>query len=141
MIRKINVTHYKNKNASLEGFLEVPLTDVSNIVNFSVDLLYCAVINMIERNKITDFLHDLSKKVRHGGQLTLVINDIKNICKLYINKQISDDQFFSIIEETKNNILDEQIIKQLLDTNNFDILGIERNKSLIALSFGRKNNG
>lgn len=140
MIRKINLTHYKNKSQSIDGFVEIPITDLNNIINFSVDILYCSVVNMIEKNKILDFLNDIIKKIRYGGQLTLVINDIKNICQLFINKQISDDQFFDIIDNNKNNISEEQVIKYVLDTNWFDIIGIEKNRSMTAISFARKNN-
>lgn len=140
MIRKINVTHYKNKSSSLEGFVEVPINNVGDVVNFSVDVFYCAVLNMVEQDKLLDFLTNLTQKIRHGGQLTLVINDIKHICQLFINKQISDKQFFDVVNENKNNISDEQIIKHVLEGNLFDLIGVEKSRSMIAISFGRKNN-
>jgi len=140
MIRKINVTHHKNKNSStIEGFIEIPIANIDTIANFSVDVLYCATINMVEKNKTIELLDVLAKKIRSNGQLTLVINDIRNICELFLNRQISDEQFFDIIDNSKNNISEEQIIKHLLDKNMFEILGIEKNRSMIALSFGRIN--
>jgi hypothetical protein len=141
MIRKINVTHHKNKNSStIEGFTEIPITDIDSIANFSVDVLYCAILNMVEKNKTIDFLDKIAKKIRSKGQLTLVINDIRNICDLFINKQISDEQFFEIMDNSKSNISEEQTIKHLLKNNSFEILGIEKNRSMIALSFGRNKN-
>jgi hypothetical protein len=140
MIRKINVTHYKNKSSSLEGFIEVPISNVGEVVNFSVDVLYCAVLNMVDQDKLPDLLANLTQKIRHGGQLTLVINDIKHICQLFINKQISDEQFFGVINENKNNVSNEQIIRHVLEGGLFDLIGTEKSRSMIAISFGRKNN-
>jgi hypothetical protein len=141
MIRKINVTHLKTKNSStIEGFTEIPITSIDTVANFSVDILYCSILNMIEKNKTIELLDVLAKKIRSNGQLTLVINDIRNICELFINRQISDQQFFDVIDNSKSNISEEQIIKHLLDKNTFEILGIEKNRSMTALSFGRNSN-
>lgn len=140
MIRKINVVHFKDKNSNIQDFNNILISDIDNIVNFSVDVLYCAAINQIDSNRIQSFLENILKKIRLGGQLTVVVNDVRQICQTFLNRQITEEKFFQIVNENKNSISEEQIIRLILETNMFNIIGIEKDKSIVSLSFIRKSN-
>lgn len=139
MIRKINLIHYKNKQI-IKDFQEVAINDIDSIINYSVDILYCSCLNKIENNKISDYLDKISKKIRHGGQLVIVVIDVITICQSFLNRSISEIDFFRVIKECEFNLTESYIFDYFNKTNNFELIGIEKNQHMTALSFGRKSN-
>lgn len=139
MIRKINLIHHKYKH-EIKDFIEILINDIDSIPNFSVDIMYCACLSKVDGNKIESYLNKITKKLRYGGQLVIVVSDIISICKNYINKFLSDEQFFNLIQDCHQNLTKEYILKFILDTNTYDLIGVEEHQNMIALSFGRNNN-
>lgn len=138
MIRKIHLTHHKNKNR-VEGFIDIQHSEIDGIVNYSVDVMYCSILNKIDKTKIDEYIKKIMSKIRYGGQVTLVVIDIHNICQLYINKMITDDMFFDIIADHSNTITENKIMNMMIENDKFELIGCERNQQMVALSFGRKN--
>lgn len=137
MIRKIHLIHHKQKER-LTGFTEIPLTDIDSIVNYSVDMMYCSVLNKIEKSKISQYIDAICNKIRYGGQLVLTISDIKKLCSLYLSKSIDDNEFFESVADS-HQLLTEADVINTMSAKSFDLISVEKNKTNITLSFGRKN--
>lgn len=136
MNRKINLTYHKNKEI-IKGFLDVNISDISSVVNYSVDVLYCSVLNKIENSKINNYIDQIIEKIRYGGQLIISITDIHGVCKAYINKSIIDKDFFSIMQNTCENLSEEQIISYIQSKHGLEILGIEKIDYNTIINFQR----
>lgn len=139
MIRKINLIHHKYKH-NIKDFTEVSITDIDSMPNFSIDILYCSCLNKIEKSKTQTYLDKILKKIRYGGQLVLVITDIVSVCQQYIGRSLSDEQFFEIMQDCHQTVTKDFILKSILDSNKYDLIGLEEYQNMIALSFGRNNN-
>ncbi len=139
MIRKINVIHYKHKE-SIQGFTDIQISELSSLVNYSIDVMYCSVLNKVEKDKTNYYLDILADKVRHMGQLILVISNIRNLCAAYVNKSIEDKVFFETMKDVSEALTEEQIINYMLGKHNFDIIGMEKNHTMTAITFQRKKN-
>jgi hypothetical protein len=139
MIRKINIIDYTNKEKhNIKDFVDWDIKNIDSIPNASIDVIYCADLAFVAQDKTSATIDTIINKTRYGGQVTFVISDVYAIAKLYVDRQISEEQFLKIIEGVKNNISYEKITKQILDNKQFDIIGIEQNKILSAVTFGRK---
>lgn len=139
MIRKINLIHHKYKH-NIKDFTEISITDIDSIPNHSVDIMYCSCLNKIEKNKTQTYLEKIKKKIRYGGQLVLVVTDITAICKHYVNRALPEKEFFETIRDCEHNLTREYLIEYMLNSNTYDLIGIEEHQNMIALSFGRNNN-
>jgi hypothetical protein len=103
-------------------------------------MVYCSVLNKIEKNKINFYLDSISEKIRYGGQLMLVIADIRKLCEAYVNKSISDQIFFDSIKDVCEDLGEDQLINYLTTKHRLDVIGIVKNNSTTAITFQRKNN-
>lgn len=137
MNRKIHLVHHKQKDR-LTGFTEVPLTDVDSIVNYSVDMMYCSALNKVDKSKINQYMDAICNKIRYGGQVVLVISDIKKLCNLYLSKSIDDGEFFEAVADSHQLLTEHQIV-HTMTSKSFELLSVEKNKTDIAMSFGRKS--
>lgn len=139
MIRKINVIHHKHKE-SLQGFTDVQISEISSLVNYSIDMIYCSILNKVEKNKINFYLDSITEKIRYGGQLMLVVTDIRKVCERYVNKSISDEIFFDSIRDVSEDLNEDQMINYLTTKHRLDVIGIVKNNNTTAITFQRKNN-
>lgn len=124
MNRKINITHYKQKE-TIQGFLDVNISEMNSVVNYSVDMLYCAVLNKVEKNKIKHYLDQMIEKIRYGGQLIIKITNVHDVCKAYVNKSISNKDFFGMIQNISEELNEEEIITYITSKHGFEIIGFE----------------
>ena len=137
MIRKINVIHHKHKE-NVQGFLDVQVADLNTLVNYSIDIMYCPVLNKIEKNKTNYYLDLMSEKIRHGGQIVIVITNIKKICVAYIDRTLSDQSFFEMLRDTSESLDHEQIAQYLTTKHNFDLVNVEHANYTTCITLQRK---
>jgi len=138
MIRKINLIHHKHKS-SIPGFSDVQISDLDSIINYSVDVAHCSILNKLEKNKINQYLDQIATKIRYGGQLVLVIHNIRAICSAYTDKLISDQFFFEVIKDVSESLSQEEVILHISNKHGLNLIGLEKNNYSVALSFQRNH--
>ena len=82
MKRYANIT-LQNFVFNINNFENVLFNNIENLVNSSIDAIYCAILNKIPKDLIGSTISDLSNKIRPGGQLILVLTDTKTVCRLF----------------------------------------------------------
>lgn len=138
MIRKVNLVHHKHKT-SIQGFSDVQISDIESVINYSIDVIYCSILNKLDKSKVSYYLDTIANKVRYGGQLIIVVTDIRAVCASYVNKSISDEIFFETVKDVSQELDNETILSYLLSKHGFSIIGMEKNNHSVAMSFQRKN--
>jgi hypothetical protein len=139
MNRQINIVS-PQVNFNLPGFTNISYSDISQIINHSNDIVYCAIINKLENTDIQLLISELATKVRLGGQLIIVLNNIKEICKDYFSNIISDNDFMNIISNSKNlfYIKDIETIYHQSLVNEFNMLNLDYSNKQVAITLQRK---
>jgi hypothetical protein len=121
----------------LEGFESTSIDRVDDIVNYSVDTLYCTGINSFEEKHKDSHLNKLLQKLRVGGSLVLRFIDTKILAKMYWDNQITPQEFISKISNSKTFTTIEEI-NDKIDTNEFVMSKIEHREDAILISVIRK---
>lgn len=89
-------------NLSLQNFENVNYNNIDNIINYSVDILYCSILNELTGQEYSTILPLLMNKIRLGGQMVLVIKDVKELCSMYANGSLADMVFVNNIRSLKH---------------------------------------
>jgi hypothetical protein len=111
MKRLINLYSLKNKK-DINGFINVEINNLENIINYSVDHIFCGCLNYIEADLIDKIIFSIIEKVRPKGYFTLSFVDMKKICRAYHNNAVSDSDLLKTIKDHKS-ILSYDKIKDL----------------------------
>ena len=90
------------RNLSLQNFENVNYNNIDNIINYSVDILYCSILNELTGQEYSTILPLLMNKIRLGGQMVLVIKDVKELCSMYANGSLADMVFVNNIRSLKH---------------------------------------
>jgi hypothetical protein len=128
---------------NINGFDNVLFNNIENLVNSSIDVIYCAILNKIPKDLIEPTISELSNKIRPGGEIVFILSDTKTICKLFSEGSMANDEFFSFMNNTQNlfflpefeNIFDKHLGKD------FHILNTELQNNNLIISLQRINNG
>lgn len=126
---------------NINGFDNILINNIENLVNSSIDVIYCAILNKIPKNLIESTISELCNKVRPGGEIVFILNDTKTICKLFSEGSMSNDDFFNFINNTQNlfflsefeDIFDAHLSKD------FHILNSELQNNNLIISLQRIN--
>jgi hypothetical protein len=122
---------------NLEGFESVAISRTDDIVNYSVDTLYCSMINRFEEKTKDLFLNKLLRKIRLGGSLILRFIDTKTLAKMYWDNQITSQEFISKISNN-NTLTTVEEINDKINNNEFILSKIEYREDSILISVVRK---
>jgi hypothetical protein len=122
---------------NLEGFESVAISRTDDIVNYSVDTLYCSMINRFEEKTKDLFLNKLLQKIRLGGSLILRFIDTKTLAKMYWDNQITSQEFISKISNN-NTLTTVEEINDKINNNEFILSKIEYREDSILISVVRK---
>lgn len=136
MSRNINLYNSQTEQ-NLDGFQNMPLSKLDEIVNYSVDILYYKDVNQLESDKKNTTLEAILQKIRVGGRLVLKFVDSKIVSKMYWDNQISPQAFIDKICNNKNITTPEEI-NELLNKQEFTLSRIEHKEDQILVSIIRK---
>jgi hypothetical protein len=87
---------------NINNFDNVLFNNIENLVNSSIDVVYCAILNKIPKNLVEQTISELSNKIRPGGEIVFMLNDAKTFCKLFSEGSMSNDDFFNFMNNTQN---------------------------------------
>ena len=114
----------------------INISKITDIINFSVDYIYCGILEHIESDHLIRIFNELSDKIRIGGKLIIKFSDIKELSNRYISNTIDNDAFISCVKNKKQ-IISLNSIYPIIDTNSFRIIKVDRIDTLINITLER----
>lgn len=137
MNRKINFIIHESQK--LDGVENILIENMDNVYPYSCDLLLCKYFNIFEEKDWSQALETLIEKIRPNGQLVIGVADLYEICSDYLNRQLSNKEFFDLIKNVHNHCGIDDLIEifnsskhiLILETNNqtyINYITITKNK-------------
>lgn len=117
---------------------KVSMQDLPNIVNHSIDLIFCDVLETISEKNISNFIQNIMTKIRPTGYVVFKFLDVKKICNDFIQNSISNTKFIEYFNK-KQGIVTLDLLYTFFDTKEFDITKLEKNEEFISLTLQRKS--
>ena len=114
----------------------INISKIKDIINFSVDYIYCGILEHIESDHLIRIFNELSDKIRIGGKLIIKFSDIKELSNRYISNTIDNDTFISCVKNKKQ-IISLNSIYSIIDANSFRIIKVDRIDTLINITLER----
>ena len=114
----------------------INISKIKDIINFSVDYIYCGILEHIESDHLIRIFNELSDKIRIGGKLIIKFSDIKELSNRYISNTIDDSTFISCVKNKKQ-IISLNSIYPIIDTNSFRIIKVDRIDMTINITLER----
>lgn len=114
----------------------INISKITDIINFSVDYIYCGILEHIESDHLIRIFNELSDKIRIGGKLIIKFSDIKELSNRYISNTIDNDAFISCVKNKKQ-IISLNSIYSIIDANSFRIIKVDRIDTLINITLER----
>ena len=114
----------------------INISKIKDIINFSVDYIYCGILEHIESDHLIRIFNELSDKIRIGGKLIIKFSDIKELSNRYISNTIDNDTFMSCVKNKKQ-IISLNSIYSIIDANSFRIIKVDRIDTLINITLER----
>ena len=114
----------------------INISKITDIINFSVDYIYCGILEHIESDHLIRIFNELSDKIRIGGKLIIKFSDIKELSNRYISNTIDDSTFMSCVKNKKQ-IISLNSIYPIIDTNSFRIIKVDRIDMTINITLER----
>lgn len=136
MSRNINL-YNSQAEQNLDGFDNIPLSKLDDIVNYSVDILFYREMNSLEPDQKSQILNTMLQKIRTGGSLVLKFVDSKILSKMYWDNQITPKVFMDKISNNKNITTPEEI-NEVVNKDEFILSRIEHKEDQILVSINRK---
>ena len=114
----------------------INISKIKDIINFSVDYIYCGILEHIESDHLIRIFNEISDKIRIGGKLIIKFSDIKELSNRYISNTIDNDAFISCVKNKKQ-IISLNSIYSIIDANSFRIIKVDRIDTLINITLER----
>ena len=128
MNRLINLYTIK-KPEQIQGFDNIEISDLPNIINHSVDHIYCGCLEYFDDTLAIRAAEEIGTKIRPNGIITLTINDLKHISRQYFNSALSDADLLKLINGIKSIFSIRQISSIFEVNNSFKIVKIEHSSN------------
>ena len=136
MKRILNITSDQYK-VSLPNIDSVNISNLNDIINCSVDTIFCYILEYINENTLVDTIHSLLHKLRPSGNLIIRFSDFKKICESYIGSSISGSELLNEARGKHNILSIDFIMSRLLD--NVQISKIDYDENIIVMIITRNN--
>jgi predicted SAM-dependent methyltransferase len=140
MNRLINLYTIK-KQEHIEGFDNIEISDLPNIVNHSVDHIYCGCLENFDTTTAISTAEEISKKIRPDGLITLTINNLKHISRQYFNSALADADLLNLISGVKSIFSIKQIETIFEEPKSFRIVKIEHSSNFFKTHITMKRIG
>lgn len=124
MNRLINLYTIK-KQETIQGFDNIEINDLSNMINHSIDHIYCGCLEYFDTSIAIKILIEIKEKIRPNGLVTLSINNLKHISREYFNNSLSDMDMLNTINGIKSIFSLKQVTSIFEDNLEFKVVKIE----------------
>lgn len=133
MKRNIAIVTTRSSNKNFPDFSSVAYTNIDSVVNNSVDVLYCDILNEISGAEAGILLEELFKKMRLGGQIVFIITNMQYVATEYGSGSLTDAEFLNYIGGVKNIVSIQFLDKILQDHEDLSLLSREDKEDKIAI--------
>lgn len=141
MSRLINVYHSGRKTL-LENYNNIDISDISNIINYSSDLIRFDHLQLCEQKTAEQIISILITKLKLHGTIVITLSNIKNVSRLYADSILSDEQFLEKIKDCKS-VWCVEFLKDFIEKNHKDIqitqIQYDNSKHLTYITAERKS--
>lgn len=133
-----NIIVSTNKKDNIDELCQyVDIHHVDNIVNDSVDNLFCDSLEALEENTISQVIQILMSKIRPEGYLAIKILDTKKICLEYLENKISNQNLLQLLSN-RQCILNLDAISASINTETFITIKIHSDNYHIVMILQRR---
>ena len=122
---------------SINGFTNVEINNINDIINYSADHVFCGCLNYMEMDSIEQILSVIFEKIRPQGYCTLSFVDMKQVCRSYYENSLSNKDLLDLIKDHKA-ILSYQNLYELIEkTQSLKVVQTDFSNNLINIVIQR----
>jgi len=118
-------------------FDPVSVSNLGSLTNDYYNIICVTCMERVVEEDAKKVLQAIVSKLRPGGEVLIVMNDIRKQCQLFIDNTIEESQIVSIFTNRKNTISSDQIIENLL-ASSFEIINIAKSEGKQTIHMGKK---
>lgn len=120
------------------NFDPVSISNLESLTNDYYNLICVACMEQVSEEDAKKILQTIVSKLRPGGEVLIVMNDIRKQCQLFVDNTIEESQIVSVFINRKNTISSDQIIENLL-ASSFEIINIAKSAGKQTIHMGKKH--
>lgn len=135
MKRNINIIS-DNYRPKVNDFDPVHISNLDAVVECSVDNIFYGCLEFLEKQTGKNIFDTLISKLRPNGVLTLRFNDLKLLCRQYLENNISNIDLVNSIKNIINPLTIDEIITYL-NIASYKVVNISKNNQIISISIMR----
>jgi len=132
-MKKINLI-IDNTTENLPDFTTVSLNELNKLFSCSVAMIHTGNINSIPPDNLQQFLDNITDKVTPGGQIIFKLLNYKKVCYLYLNGNISENDFFAKIKTINNNLNLANVLDYCNQTQKLSLVESKKNNDIISVT-------
>jgi len=117
-------------------FDPVSISNLDQLTNNYYNIICVTCIEDVDLENRDKIFQSIITKLRPSGEAIIIINDKKNLCRLYLDNVIDDNMFVSQIAQSRYAINEKNILDSLQD--HFNVIHINKNNGKIILHLGKK---
>ena len=117
-------------------FDPVSISNLDQLTNNYCNIICVTCIEDVDLENRDKIFQSIITKLRPSGEAIIIINDKKNLCRLYLDNVIDDNTFISQITQSRYAINEKNILDSLQD--HFNVININKNNGKIVLHLGKK---
>jgi len=117
-------------------FDPVSISNLDQLTNNYYNIICVTCIEDVDLENRDKIFQSIITKLRPSGEAIIIINDKKNLCRLYLDNVIDDNMFVSQIAQSRYAINEKNILDSLQD--HFNVIHINKNNGKIVLHLGKK---
>lgn len=139
MNRNINLIFPNSNNKPIEGFTDISVDNLNEIFDMSVNSIYCSITSFINNDSVIKFLDLIFQKLIPGGQLFLVVYDLRKICRLFVDNSLDIKSFFDILKNI-NNTLDIDTVINICKQRSLSCVDMKQDNFVNYITIIKSNN-
>lgn len=132
-MKKLLYITIPGKQKAIEGFTAIDPNQLDNVVNYSVDHIYCDCLEFLSSNDSVLCLGHMIQKIRPNGLLTILISNTKHICRNYYMNTM-DDLTFLKLNHNHNSIFSSQsLISAIEKSGDMKVIKLENSVNQLEI--------
>ena len=117
------------------NFDPVSVSNLDQLTNNYCNVICVTCLEEVDLETRENIFKTLIHKTRPGGEILIVVNDKKNLCRLYLDNVIDDAAFIGNISQSQYPISETDILNKLQP--NFGVININKNNGKIIFHLGK----
>jgi hypothetical protein len=131
----INICH--NEHYKLDDAINVDISNINSIPNFSAKALYIAFLNRIQKNQAIELIKSLCEKLANGGSMTFKLLDFHQLIRYYENQEITNNDIPTYTNSLHCIITKSEILELFHKNDHINITSITYDKVYSTYTLSR----